>query len=86
MTDIHPTLERILVTDIEGALRRLTTDYVLPDGTEAIDGRAVRSYRRQIENGYFLRLVWPFGVTHEQVLAWFKRAEEIVSWYKFGVL
>ncbi len=85
---IRPTLERVELdpADIPHARHMLCTTYTRPDGEELLEGRHITAYRKQIEAGYYLRLVWPPGTTREQVLEWVGLVDQVLYWRSLGVV
>ena len=85
---IVPTLERIEIpaADRAAAIRDLETHWVLPDRTEVVDRHALARYRKQLRDGYFLRLVWPPGTTCGQAMEWCDHAKQILEWRKLGLV
>lgn len=81
-----PTLEKVTVNDKALALHELETFWVLPDRSEVCDKYAFNRFRKQLNEGYFYRLVWPAGTTEQNVLDWFDQVDKILEWRRLGVV
>lgn len=83
---IEPTLQRVDIPDdkIAESVHRLLTQYVLPNGTEVVSD--LRVFHKQLAAGYYYQLVWPPGVTSDDIMDWYDSAKRVLYWHKLGVV
>lgn len=85
---IKPTVETVLLQGAEmtRALNNLVNNFTLPDGGEVVDQRTMSIFRKQIADGYYVRLVWPSDATKDQILEWYDMTARVLRLHKLGLI